>query len=92
MTTTVLESPSNPSSASAIAESPSQTDAAPTQAIARTPSTSSSAMNKLPYQKPQQVELLNLHAEAEALLQQLQQLKQQRLISMNHGSQAALNS
>lgn len=49
-------------------------------------------MNKLPYQKPQQVELLNLHAEAEALLQQLQQLKQQRLISMNQGSGVALSS
>ncbi|MGG6293314.1 hypothetical protein ACQ4M4_02730 [Leptolyngbya sp. AN02str] len=34
---------------------------------------------KLPYQKPQQIELLNLHAEAEALLQQVQRLKQQRI-------------
>jgi hypothetical protein len=37
------------------------------------------ARSKLPYQKPQQIELINLHAEAEALLQQVQFLKQQRL-------------
>jgi hypothetical protein len=36
-------------------------------------------VEKLPYQKPQQIELINLHAEAEALLQQVQFLKQQRL-------------
>ncbi len=33
---------------------------------------------KLPYQKPQQVELLSLHAEVEALLHQIQYAKQQR--------------
>jgi hypothetical protein len=36
---------------------------------------------KLPYQATHQVELLHLHAEIEALLQQVKTLKQQRLIS-----------
>lgn len=35
--------------------------------------------NKLPYQANHQVELLHLSAEIDALLQQLQSLKQQRL-------------
>lgn len=38
---------------------------------------------KLPYQVDHQVELLHLRAEAEALLQQLQILKQQRLVSVD---------
>lgn len=38
-------------------------------------------MSKLPYQKSHQVELLNLHAETEALLQQLKLLKQQRSLA-----------
>jgi hypothetical protein len=36
---------------------------------------------KLPYQATHQVELLHLHAEIEALLQQVRTLKQQRLVS-----------
>jgi hypothetical protein len=42
---------------------------------------------KLPYQATHQVELLHLHAEIEALLQQVRTLKQQRLAdsnSLNH--------
>lgn len=35
-------------------------------------------LSKLPYQAPHQVELLHLQAETEALLRQLQTLKQQR--------------
>ena len=35
---------------------------------------------KLPYQATHQVELLHLHAEIEALLQQVRTLKQQRLV------------
>ncbi|NJN85473.1 MAG: hypothetical protein HC881_03100 [Leptolyngbyaceae cyanobacterium SL_7_1] len=35
-------------------------------------------LSKLPYQATHQVELLHLQAETEALLQQLQTLKQQR--------------
>jgi hypothetical protein len=38
---------------------------------------------KLPYQVDHQVELLHLRAEVEALLQQLQNLKQQRLVSVH---------
>ena len=39
---------------------------------------------KLPYQATHQVELLHLHAEIEALLQQVRTLKQQRLSEPNH--------
>lgn len=42
-------------------------------------STDSLQPAKLPYQASHQVELLHLQAETEALLQQLQTLKQQRL-------------
>ena len=38
---------------------------------------------KLPYQATHQVELLHLHAEIEALLQQVRTLKQQRLSDCN---------
>ncbi len=41
---------------------------------------------KLPYQVDHQVELLHLRAEVEALLQQLQTLKQQRLVSEQDAS------
>ncbi len=41
---------------------------------------------KLPYQVDHQVELLHLRAEVEALLQQLQTLKQQRLVSEHDAS------
>lgn len=44
----------------------------------------SARVTKLPYQTNHQVELLHLQAEIEALLQQLQALKQQRLASENH--------
>ncbi|MBD2461611.1 hypothetical protein H6G89_11170 [Oscillatoria sp. FACHB-1407] len=37
---------------------------------------------KLPYQVDHQVELLHLRAEAEALLQELQTLKQRRLVAV----------
>jgi hypothetical protein len=54
-------------------------------AIASTSSSSSSVAVlegvKLPYQVDHQVELLHLRAEVEALLQQLQSVKQQRLVS-----------
>jgi hypothetical protein len=39
---------------------------------------------KLPYQATHQVELLHLHAEIEALLQQVRTLKQQRLSDSDH--------
>jgi hypothetical protein len=38
-------------------------------------------LNKLPYDKAHQLELLHLRAEAEALLQQLQIEKQRKLVS-----------
>lgn len=38
---------------------------------------------KLPYQATHQVELLHLHAEIEALLQQVRTLRQQRLVGMD---------
>jgi RNase adaptor protein for sRNA GlmZ degradation len=41
-------------------------------------------LSKLPYQATHQVELLHLQAETEALLQQLQTLKQQRLMENSH--------
>jgi FMN phosphatase YigB (HAD superfamily) len=39
---------------------------------------------KLPYQVDHQVELLHLRAEAEALLQELQTLKQRRLVLISN--------
>lgn len=36
---------------------------------------------RLPYSKPQQIELLHLQAEADALLQQIQILKQQKQLA-----------
>ncbi|MBD1911986.1 MULTISPECIES: hypothetical protein [unclassified Leptolyngbya] len=39
------------------------------------------AAPRLPYSKPQQIELLHLQAEADALLQQLQILKQQKQLA-----------
>jgi len=36
---------------------------------------------RLPYTKPQQIELLHLQAEADALLHQLQVLKQQKQVA-----------
>jgi hypothetical protein len=45
-----------------------------------------SQAQKLTYQANHQVELLHLQAETEALLQQLQTLKQQRLVSAHQAS------
>ena len=42
-----------------------------------------SIVERLPYSKTQQVELLHLQAEAEALLQQVQILKQQKHLSLD---------
>gem|GEM_PF-2695378 len=42
-----------------------------------------SIVERLPYNKTQQVELLHLQAEAEALLQQVQILKQQKHLSLD---------
>lgn len=52
----------------------------PTQ---QTPQSSSSQPKQLPYQANHQVELLHLQAETEALLQQIQTAKQQRLASVH---------
>lgn len=43
---------------------------------------------KLPYQASHQVELLHLQAEIDALLQQLQSLKQQRISASDHSLEA----
>jgi hypothetical protein len=70
--------------------SESQTIVRSSNVEARTASASTSSSSssvavlesvKLPYQVDHQVELLHLRAEVEALLQQLQSLKQQRLVS-----------
>lgn len=45
------------------------------------PESASPELGKLPYQTTHQLELLHLRAEVEALLQQLQFQKQQRLVS-----------
>lgn len=43
----------------------------------------SSSHQRLPYSKTQQIELLHLQAEAEALLQQVQVLTQQKRLPVN---------
>jgi hypothetical protein len=47
--------------------------------LTSSPLPASNQAAKLPYQATHQVELLHLHAEIEALLQQVRTLKQQRL-------------
>lgn len=59
----------------------------PSQSVSNNP-VCALPMNKLPYQKPHQVELLNLHAETEALLQQLQLLKHQKVGTVSEASMA----
>jgi hypothetical protein len=51
------------------------------QLLSRSALQNSAKPSKLPYQASHQVELLHLQAELDALLQQLQSLKQQRLTS-----------
>ena len=76
MTTQVLMSSSTLSSDQVVvnAQQPGET----TQISGSSASVAVQA-RKLPYQESHQVELLHLQAEIEALLQQLQSLKQQRL-------------
>lgn len=59
----------------------SQGDRAMVSNVAVLPSIS--IVERLPYSKTQQVELLHLQAEAEALLQQVQILKQQKHLSLD---------
>ncbi|MDX2213584.1 MAG: hypothetical protein SFY66_09865 [Oculatellaceae cyanobacterium bins.114] len=86
MTSQVLmPSRSSEVSNSAVADRPSETG---TQTVS-SPSVRSAALLgdvKLPYQVDHQVELLHLRAEAEALLQELQTLKQRRLVAVGSGT------
>jgi len=59
-----------------VPDSPVDVAAQPTTA-----GVSSAPTLRLPYSKPQQIELLHLQAEVDALLQQLQILKQQKQLA-----------
>jgi|GEM_PF-2449125 len=77
--TLVLES-----STLATAPSSLQETAIATQGAAQaTTSQASTSAQRLPYSKTQQLELLHLQAEAEALLQQVQVLTQQKRSPVN---------
>lgn len=62
---------------------PSRSSEAAPQAVSSTSRSAILEGVKLPYQVDHQVELLHLRAEAEALLQELQTLKQRRLVAVS---------
>ena len=77
--TLILESSTR---ATAVASSQEQAIAIQGADTAKAPQPSTSAQ-RLPYSKTQQLELLHLQAEAEALLQQVQVLTQQKQQPVN---------
>ncbi|MBE9179454.1 hypothetical protein IQ268_12865 [Oculatella sp. LEGE 06141] len=88
MTSTILvpnrlSAPPNPQAV--VYEPGSASDSAPLSNCTGDASSHSSA-RQLPYQQNHQAELLHLQAETEALLQQLQTLKQQRMAASHQSS------
>ncbi len=79
----IPESPAMPVVAKgAVGANASEPTVEPSPSPASNPSVCAPVM-KLPYQKTHQVELLNLQAETEALLQRLRVLKQQKSTEAN---------
>lgn len=84
----LIQSPASASGASLAVESLSSDASQLSNASSTMNSAVLEPVKTLPYQADHQVELLNLQAETEFLLQQLTMLKQQRLVTVGQETNA----